>query len=254
MAERLVGVDRSEALLQRLRQKGVVDEVSDDLAAGVRDADMVVFCTPVDCIADQVLAAAEVCRPGTLLTDVGSTKGAIVRQLAERLPPHVAFVGSHPLAGSEKSGHEHARAELFKDRVVVVTPTERTAPEAVLRITAFWESLGARVRRLGPEEHDRAMALTSHLPHLLAAALAGILPPALVELTATGFRDTTRLAGGDPQLWQAIFLANREPLLAALDRLGGQLEAFRAALLQGDGPAIQRLLEEGKATRERLIR
>jgi len=254
LPEHIVGIDQSPALLERVLRGGLIDEGSLDLADGVREADLVVFCTPVDRIAEQVLAAADACRPDTLLTDVGSTKEGIVRQVEALLPGHVLFVGSHPLAGSEKSGPENASAGLFKDRLVVITPTERTPAGSVNRVTAFWLDLGARVRLMSPEEHDRAVALTSHLPHLLAAALAGILPAELVELTATGFRDTTRLAAGDPHLWQAILLANREALLAALERLGGQVDRFREALLQGDGPALEQLLLQGKAIRETLSR
>jgi prephenate dehydrogenase len=254
MAERIVGVDRSLASLERALRAGLIDEGSLDLADGVREADLVVFCTPVDCIAQQALSAGLVCRPGCLLTDVGSTKGEIVRQVERTLLDHVSFVGSHPLAGSEKSGAEHASAGLFKERLVVVTPTDWTPADAVHQICVFWQELGARVRLMGPEEHDRAVALTSHLPHLLASALAGILPAELAELTATGFRDTTRLAGGSPGLWRAILLANRDALLAALDQLGGQLDRFRAALLQGDEAAIERLLEDGRQSRENLGR
>jgi cyclohexadieny/prephenate dehydrogenase len=254
LAERIVGVDQHPALLERVLRAGLVDEGSLALADGVREADLVVFCTPVDRIAEQVLAAAQACRPGTLLTDVGSTKGAIVRQVEQFLPSHISFVGSHPLAGSEKSGHENASAGLFKEQLVVVTPTDWTPTVSVNHVTAFWQDLGARVRVMGPEEHDRALALTSHLPHLLASALAGVLPLELLELTATGFRDTTRLAAGNPQLWQAIFLTNREAVVAGLEQLGNQLHRFREALVQGDGAAIEKLLEEGKQVREKLKR
>jgi prephenate dehydrogenase len=211
-----------------------------------------VFCTPVDRLAADVLAAAPHCRPGTLLTDAGSTKAALVRAVDGRLPPGVAFVGSHPLAGSEKQGPTHADPDLYAGRLVVVTPTASTEDTALSRTCDFWRALGARVKLLGPEEHDRALALTSHLPHLVAAALAGVLPPELAELTATGFRDTTRVAAGEPGLWTAIFRANRDGVLAALDRLDARLEEFRRALEADDGAALDRLLAEGKRVRDGL--
>src|SRR5262249_29728245 len=142
-------------------------------------------------------------RPGTVLTDVGSTKAEVVRVVGA-LANGVVFVGSHPLAGSEKQGPEHADADLFAGRLVVVTPGPHTEEAALCRVADFWRALGAGVERMSPEEHDDAVALTSHLPHVVASALAGALPPELAGLTATGFRDSTRIAAGGPDLWAAI--------------------------------------------------
>jgi prephenate dehydrogenase len=252
VAGRVVGVGRDPNALDRARARGVVDEISLDPQTAAADADLMVFCTPVDLIARQVVAAGRSCRPGALLTDAGSTKAAIVRDVQGRLPPGVAFVGSHPLAGSEKQGADHASASLFEGRLVLVTPGADTDDTALSRILTFWQALGARVRVMAPEEHDRALALTSHLPHLVAAALAGVLPPELYELTAGGFRDTTRVAAGSPALWGAIFEANREALLAGLDRFDTQLRRFRQALADGDRAAVEALLGEGKRTRDGL--
>src|SRR5262249_47346114 len=188
-----------------------------------------VFCTPVDQIAQQVLAAAPACPADTLITDAGSTKGQIIKAIDGRLPAGVAFVGSHPLAGSEKRGPEHADADLFQDRLTIITPTPRSDPAAVERTRAFWQALGSRVHLMSPEDHDRALALTSHVPHLLACALVGILPAELAELTASGFRDTTRIAAGDPGLWKAIFEHNRPAILAALVTFTDRLEQYRQA-------------------------
>src|SRR5207247_5392338 len=146
-----------------------------------------------------------------------------------RLATGGAFVGSHPLAGSEKRGAEYADPELFQDRLAIVTQTASTEPAALERTRALWCALGARVQVMDPEEHDRALALTSHVPHLLAAALAGTLPPELADLTATGFRDTTRVAAGDPEIWTAIFAANRDAMLEALRPVCARLEDFRRA-------------------------
>jgi prephenate dehydrogenase len=206
----------------------------------------------VDCIAAQVIEAAAHCRPGTLLTDTGSTKAAILRDVRGRLPPGIEFVGSHPLAGSEKHGPDHASAQLLEDRLVIVTPEPESTDNALSRIRGFWTALGAQVRIMDADEHDRALALTSHLPHLLSSALAGLLPPEVYGLTATGFRDMTRLASGQPALWSAIFRSNPTNLLAALDHLEKQLQFFRDALLQDDRAALEALLQQGKRVRDDL--
>lgn len=252
LAHRVIGAGRQQATLERARGLGAIDEVSLDPTDAVRRAEVAVFCTPVTLIAEQVLAAAPGCPRGTLLTDAGSAKGAIVRALDGQLPPGVAFVGSHPLAGSEKRGPEHADADLFRGRVTVVTPTPKTDPAAVERTVAFWEALGSRVLLMAPEEHDRALAVTSHLPHLLASALAGALPPELRELTATGFRDTTRVAAGDPSLWTGIFMQNRAALIEALGKFQDQVIDFKMALMTGDQAAIDALLARGKRSRDAL--
>jgi prephenate dehydrogenase len=252
LAQHVVGVGRQPATLERARQLGAIDEPSLDLPAAVAQADVAVFCTPVDLIGQQVLAAAARCKPGALLTDAGSTKTAIVRAVEERLPDGVAFVGSHPLAGSEKRGPEHADACLFEGRLTIVTPTARTDAAAVERAVAFWQALGSRVSLMAPEEHDQALAMTSHLPHLVAAALAGILPDELRELTATGFRDTTRVAAGDPSIWTGILLQNRRAVIEALGRLQDRITRFKAALIAGDQAAIDLLLAQGKRNRDAL--
>jgi prephenate dehydrogenase len=252
VAGRVVGFDRDAGVLKRAVAAGILDDGQLDLAGVVADADLVIVCTPVDEIPTQVLAAAAVCRPGAVLTDVGSTKAVILESIRGRLPRGVGFVGSHPLAGSEKHGAEYASARLFEDRVVVLTPAPDSDEVPVALVRGFWEDLGARVRVMEAAEHDCALALTSHLPHLLAAALAGILPPDLAELTASGFRDTTRLASGSPGLWTAIFQANRDAVLAALDQFHDQLGRFRRALVQGDREALSTLLQQGKAARDRL--
>jgi prephenate dehydrogenase len=252
LAQTILGAGRRQASLDQARALGVVDEGCLDVALAVRRADLAVFCTPVDQIAEQVLAAAPGCTRGTLLSDAGSTKAAIVRDVEGRLPDGVAFIGGHPLAGSEKHGPEHADANLFQDRVTVLTRTERTDPHALERIAVFWRALGARVKVMTPEDHDRALALTSHLPHLLAAALAGLLPPELHDLTATGFRDTTRIAAGEPSLWTGIFAQNRAAVLDALGRLQGRLDVLSQALAAEDPSALAALLAQAKRARDAL--
>jgi prephenate dehydrogenase len=251
LAQRVLGVGRQRTSLDQALAVGAIDEGFLDPAA-VHRAEVAVFCTPVERIAEQVRAVAPGCAPGTLLTDAGSTKGAIVRALEGSLPKGVVFVGSHPLAGSEKRGPAFADADLFQGRLTVVTRTPATDPAALERTAALWRALGSRVRVMDPEEHDRALALTSHLPHLVASALAGILPPELYELTATGFRDTTRVAAGDPSVWTGIFAQNRDAVLGSLRSLGDHLGHFREALEAGDWPALDSLLAQAKKVRDAL--
>ena len=252
VAQHIVGAGRRQASLNRALAQGAIDEGSLDIAAAIRSAEIAVFCTPVDGIAEQILAAAPACSPGTLLTDAGSTKAEIVRRIEGRLAKDIVYVGSHPLAGSEKRGPDHADADLFQDRLTIVTRTPATDPSAVERTAAFWQALGSRVQVMSPEEHDQALAVTSHLPHLLAAALAGILPPELRELAASGFRDTTRVAAGDPILWSGVFAQNRLAVLDALDRLEVRLSQFRDALLVQNWSAVGELLAQAKKVRDAL--
>jgi prephenate dehydrogenase len=252
VVRRVVGVGRSAASLAAARKVGCIDAGTTDLAAAVREADLVLVCTPVDRITEHVRAAAAACRPGTIITDAGSTKDAIVRGLDGTLPTSVRFVGGHPLAGSEKRGPEHACPDLYHDRLVILTPTPRTDPAAVRWVEEFWRALGARVLRLSPLDHDDAVAVTSHLPHLLAAALTNTLSEDLRSLTATGFRDTTRIAAGDPDLWAAIFAQNRGAVLAALGRLEQRMTDFRQAIEHDDMTTLRRLLADAKTIRDGL--
>lgn len=252
LANKVRGVGRNQNSLERARTLGAIDEVCLDLAAGARDADVIVLCTPVDRIAAQVLQMAPHCAPNTLITDAGSTKETIAAAIDGKLPPGVHFVGSHPLAGSEKRGPEHADAELFRNRWTIVTPTPQTDASAVARVTEFWKALGSRVRVMNPREHDQGLAMTSHLPHLIASALAGMLPAELVDLTATGFRDTTRIAAGDAELWSAIFTHNRAAVLDGLTRFEKQLTDYRQALERGDVAAMTQLLAHAKKVRDAL--
>jgi prephenate dehydrogenase len=252
LADRIIGMGPQPEAIARACQRGLIDEGFFDVASAARRAQAIVVCTPVDRIVDHVLAAANACDPGALLTDVGSTKAVIVRGLQGCLPAGQSFIGSHPLAGSEKRGADHADAHLFAGRLVVVTPTNNDEADMVQRVTAFWQALGARVKVMTPEDHDQAVAMTSHLPHLLAAALAAVLPAEQHALASSGFRDTTRVAAGDPSLWTGIVLHNREAILQALSSFEGALARFRDALAHGDRDAIDALLTQGKRGRDAL--
>jgi prephenate dehydrogenase len=251
VAARIVGIDQQPEALAHALRNGMLDDVHADLKTAAC-ADLVLFCTPVDGIAAQMIEVSAHCRPGTLLSDVGSTKAAILRDVTGRLSPGIEFVGSHPLAGSEKHGPANASAHLLDDRLVIVTPGPDTTDNALSQVYNFWKALGARVQVMDADEHDRALAVTSHLPHLLSSALAGALPPQWYDLTAAGFRDMTRLAAGQPSLWSAIFRSNQAHLLDALDRLEEQLRRFRETLLQDDRAALEALLQLGKKVRDDL--
>ncbi|HJZ55292.1 MAG TPA: prephenate dehydrogenase/arogenate dehydrogenase family protein [Gemmataceae bacterium] len=252
VARRVIGFGRDQANLDKATHLGLLDGFCVDLADAVRAASLVVFCTPVDRIVEQVLSVKAEYRPGAILTDAGSTKGNIVRRLDRQLREEVHFVGSHPLAGSEKKGPDHARVDLFENRVTVVTPTVSTDPTACQAVKDFWTALGSRVVTMTPEDHDDALGITSHLPHAVAATLAGITPVDLLGLTAGGFRDTTRIAGGDPNLWAAIFQANRDAVLGAVAQFTGRLGEFRRLLEAGDGAGLVRWLSEAKQVRDAL--
>jgi prephenate dehydrogenase len=245
-------VGRDAKNLSRAVELGAIDSFTTDLWEGVKAAGLVVVCTPVDRIAEVILRAAPHCRPDALLTDAGSTKAGIVKAVEQGIPDGLAFVGSHPLAGSEKTGAEHARADLFEDRVAVVTPTPLTDEDACFTVVDFWTALGSQVVTMTPEDHDDALAITSHLPHAVATAVAGSTPTDLLSLTAGGFRDVTRVAGGDPELWAAIFRANRDAVLGALGKFTERLAGFRHLLETGDGAGLVRWLAEGKQVRDAL--
>ena len=248
----VLGVGRDAGRLEQARGAGLIDEGFTDLPTAARRSDWIIVCTPVDCIASHVREGAPHCRPGTLVTDAGSVKEAICRALDGALPPGVTFIGSHPLAGSEKQGFEHARPGLFEGRVCVVTPDERTPEDQLYRLLAFWRSLGLDVLQLSADDHDRALARTSHLPHVVAASLASALANGDARLCATGFRDTTRIAAGDPDLWTAILLDNTESVLAALDGFGARLADFRDAIAARDRARIHELLAHAKRRRDAL--
>ncbi len=227
-----------------------MSETTQRVERGVADADFVVVATPIASIVDQVRAAARASRPGTLITDAGSTKATIVSSLNGGLTDGVRFVGSHPLAGSERSGPEAATADLFEGRVVVVTPCRTTNKGAAEEVADFWSGLGATVFMMSPEEHDATLASTSHLPHLVASLLAGATPKADLPLTATGWEDTTRIAAGDPGLWTQIFLDNRANVLKSLARFEKTMQQAKAAVERGDAKTLKRLLAEAKAIRD----
>jgi prephenate dehydrogenase len=258
LAAQVVGVGRRAASLEKAVQAGAVDLSTTNLVEGVGGAEVVVVATPVETIVDAVQFASRVA-PKAVLTDAGSTKAEICSQLRMQQPvdDHSParlnqFVGSHPLAGDHRTGPEYARADLLEGRTVAVTPEDDALPAVVERISEFWESLGAEVVLISPEEHDRALAATSHLPHLVAAALAGATPEQWLQLAATGWADTTRIGAADPGLWLQIFRQNRAGVIDALRRFEHQLGAMGDALADGDDQQLVTLLNDAKRIRDAL--
>ncbi len=250
LARTVVGIGRSPASLRVARRVGAVSITTTDIARGVADAQLVVVCTPVAHIAEHVQEIARACRRETLVTDVGSTKSEIIAGLEGKLPETVRFVGSHPLAGGEHAGAAKARVDLFEDRLVVITPTKKSPTADCRELADFWTALGARVISMTPRKHDRAVAAISHLPHLMASALAAATPEKSLPLAATGFEDTTRIAAGDPELWTQIFLSNQAPVLEALARMEISLKRFRSAIENQDARALKRVLTTAKRKRD----
>jgi prephenate dehydrogenase len=252
LAENVTGIGRRQVSLRVARRVGAVTHTTVDLGKGVANADLVVVCTPVGKITDHVREAAENCREGTLITDAGSTKQMLVAALDEGLPRGCRFLGGHPLAGSEKTGASYARDDLFDGRVAILTPTKNTRAEDFDLLEEFWEGLGSVVIRMTPEEHDKALAMTSHLPHMAAAALASVVPEQYYRLTASGILDSTRLAGGDPDLWKQILLSNRENALNCLEQYGAKLASLHAALRDRNDAALEEFLITAKKNRDAL--
>jgi prephenate dehydrogenase len=249
-----VGVGRDAARLAVAVRDGALDRATVDLGDGLRGADVVVLATPVLTIERSLPAVAAAVGEGTLVTDVGSTKAAIVRvaEVLGRARPF-QFVGSHPMAGSERAGYGAAKVDLFERATVIVTPTEATAPRAVKDITALWEGIGGRVSLLDPATHDRVVAAISHLPHLVAFALVAAahrFEPSAFAFAARGFRDTTRVAASDPVVWQEIFHGNRETLLASVARFRAALTEIERLVDGEDVGALQAWIAEVKALRE----
>ena len=253
-AKQIVGIGRSASTLRRARRVGAVTATTTNLATGVRDAELVIVCTPVETVVRFVLEAAEHAPPGSLFTDVASTKAAIVAELDRRrdrlASRKIRFVGSHPLAGSEKTGPQNARADLLDGRVVVVTPSARTRSADYREIERLWQHLGAKVLRQSPSAHDQAVAAISHLPHLVASALAAGTPTAALPLAAGGWLDSTRVAAGDVELWRQILADNRDHVLKSLSKFETVLTSFREALETEDDTRLVRLLKEGKRQRD----
>jgi prephenate dehydrogenase len=256
LAERVVGIGRRQVSLDKALEAGAVDEATLEPAEGVAGAELVVLATPIGAFGALIEQLAPALRAGALLTDVASTKTEVVETITAGLRgrPDVFYVPTHPMAGSEQSGPEAARADLFEGAVCVITPLADTFPEHKARITELWRALGADVLSMTPQAHDRAVARTSHLPHLAAAALLEMLEEPDGPLCATGLIDTTRVASGKPEIWIDICATNREPVREALRSYGRLIERMAEALDEGNLGALEQILTEARDSRERLVR
>jgi prephenate dehydrogenase len=254
--EEIVGCGRDEAQLRRAVELGVIDRYSTDPADAARGADVVVLAMPVGSTEAVVRKLAPALTPETILTDVGSTKGSVV-DAVERVLGHVPprFVPGHPIAGTEKSGVEASFAELFRQRRVILTPLSHTNPEATRTVRALWEKAGAEVVEMEVQHHDEVLAATSHLPHVLAFALVDTLARMeerreIFRFAAGGFRDFTRIASSDPQMWHDICLANREAIVAMIEVYQRDLNQLADAMRRGDGAALLETFQRAKKARD----
>ena len=250
----VVGYGHRAETLERAISVGAIDRGSGDLAGAVAGSDLVILCTPVGLLEEMLHGISGSLKGGAIVTDVGSTKASVVAQAGKILKNCGDFVGSHPMAGSEKRGVEFARADLFRNAVCIMTPTAQTSPAALEHVEAFWKLLGMRTCTMSPEAHDAALAEVSHLPHALAAALVKMQSPEALELAGKGFLDTTRIAGGDGGLWRDIFVDNAGNVRSALSKLRGLLDEFEGLLEAGRGEELRGWLEAAAARRQALLR
>lgn len=251
IVESVIGMGRSAERLARAQALGAIDTIATDWPAAMASADAVILCGPVSTIAEAAKEAWQA-RQGddVWISDAGSTKGGIVAAIEREPGLTAAFVGGHPIAGSERSGVEASRADLFEGRVCIVTPTSGSKEKAIASATAFWRSLGMKVVRMDPRAHDQALAATSHLPHVLASALARSVPVEDHVAAAGAFRDMTRVAAAEGNLWADIFLANREFLDDSLERHLAEMVQFREILASGSAEALTHWWSEGKRRRQ----
>ncbi|QDT32586.1 prephenate dehydrogenase [Thalassoglobus polymorphus] len=249
LTRNVIGIGRNEQRLKLAKEQKLIDVALTDVTQ-LQNVDIAVVCTPVSRIAEDVIAVAQATPASTLITDAGSVKASLCTELDQYPEIAARFVGSHPLAGSHQSGFENANASLYENRKCVVTPSEHSPQEVVQTISSFWTQLGMDVRFMSPREHDHVLAMTSHLPHLVAAAVADQIDDHTVDFAATGFRDTTRVAAGDPGLWTAIFSENAPQLVHVTDQLIAKLTRYRNALLENDGQTVSELLKQAQEKRK----
>ncbi len=259
-ATTIVACARRAETLATVRRLELADETTDDPAAAASGADLVVIATPLSAYAEIGRRIAPALKEGAILTDVGSVKQAVIRDLAPNVPPGVNFVPGHPVAGTEHSGPEAGFAELFRGRWCILIPLPETAPEAVADVARMWERVGMRVVTMSADHHDKVLAVTSHLPHLIAYTIVGTatdledsLKSEVIEFSASGFRDFTRIAASDPVMWRDVFLNNREAVLEILQRFNEDLTALQRAIRWGEGDKLQDLFTRTRAIRRSII-
>jgi len=260
LAKRIVATARSAETRAKVAEMGIVDAVAPDAAACVAGADLVMVCTPVGAYAAIAAEIAPHLAPGAILSDVGSVKQAVIRDIGPLVPDGVHFIPGHPVAGTEHSGPEAGFAELFDGRWCILTPPPGTDAGAVERLAAFWRGCGSLVEEMDAGHHDRVLAITSHLPHLIAYTIVGTatdledsLEAEVVKFAAGGFRDFTRIAASDPIMWRDVFLNNREAVLEVLGRFSEDLSALQRAIRWGEGDKLEETFRRTRAIRRSVI-
>ncbi len=260
LAGEIIACENAPAALERVVALGIADHATASAAAAVADADLVILCTPVGAYADVAAAIAPHLAAGAILSDVGSTKQSVLRDVGPLVPEGVHFIPAHPLAGTEHSGPDAGFAELFEGRWCLLTPLPGTDEDAVARVEAFWRGLGSMVSIMEPAHHDRVLAIVSHLPHLIAFTICGTADDLadetrqqVLQFAATGFRDFTRIAASDPTMWRDVFLNNREALLEMLARFTEDAQAMARAVRWGDAAYIEDRIGRGRKIRRSLI-
>jgi cyclohexadieny/prephenate dehydrogenase len=260
LADSIVGAAQSEKTRDIALRLGLVSSVYATPAEAVRDADLVILCTPIGVYGAIAAAIAPALRPGAILTDVGSVKGAVVRDVAPHVPAGVHFIPGHPIAGTEHSGPESGFAELFDGRWCVLTPPEGADQAAVDKLAAFWRACGSHVEIMPADHHDMVLAITSHVPHLIAYNIVNtarhlerVTDTEVIKFSAGGFRDFTRIAASDPVMWRDVFLNNKEAVLEMLARFSEDLTALQRAIRYGEGEALHQMFTEARAVRRGVI-
>jgi len=259
-AERIVICDRDADALARAEALGLGQVYTSSVAEAASAADLIVLCTSVGAYADLADQMAAALRPGAIVSDVGSVKTAVVADVAPRLPEGVHFVPGHPVAGTEQSGPDAGFATLFRNRWHILTPPPGTDQAAVAKVRALWESFGANVEIMSPEHHDLVLAITSHLPHLIAYNIVGTaadleesLRSEVLKFSAGGFRDFTRIAASDPTMWRDVFLHNKDSVLEMLGRFTEDLTALQRMIRRGDGQGLFDLFTRTRAIRRGIV-
>jgi cyclohexadieny/prephenate dehydrogenase len=256
----IVACARRSETLATVRRLEIADVTTRDPAEAVRGADLVVIATPISAYAGVGRRIGPALETGAIVTDVGSVKEAVIRDLRPRIPAGVAFVPGHPVAGTEHSGPEAGFADLFRDRWCILIPLPETPPEALAQIANMWDRVGMRIATMSAAHHDKVLAVTSHLPHLIAYTIVGTatdledsLKSEVITFSAGGFRDFTRIAASDPIMWRDIFLNNREAVLEMLQRFSEDLTALQRAIRWGEGDKLEDLFTRTRAIRRSII-
>ena len=260
LAGEIVATAHSAKTRARVRELGIVDSVVDTNAEAVDNADLVILCIPVGACGPVAQEIADHLKPGAIVSDVGSVKGAVVREMAPYLPDNVHFIPAHPVAGTEHSGPDSGFAELFINRWCILTPPENANAAAVERLAEFWRGLGANVEVMNAEHHDLVLAVTSHLPHLIAYTivgtadeLEGVTQSEVLKFSAGGFRDFTRIAASDPTMWRDVFLTNKDAVLQMLGEFQEDLSKLTRAIRRGDGDALFEHFTRTRAIRRGIV-